>query len=154
MPYLLSLATTANIGSALTMTGNPQNILIVSLAYDKIAWLEFAGNMVLPVIAATLMNSTIMFVYYGQELFPGSSGIQHNLSIMFSGAKTPEIIALENAYQAQLAGTPETPSTGWTLWSKLQIVVCTAFLIAFACGFDVCVVSISAGCILMVINAY
>jgi len=73
LPYLLSLATTANIGSALTMTGNPQNILIVSLAYDDISWVEFASNMVLPVLASTALNSLMMFIYYGSELFPGSS---------------------------------------------------------------------------------
>merc|ERR1712072_171271 len=56
LPYLLSLATTANIGSALTMTGNPQNILIAALAYDDIAWLAFAANMALPVLAGTLIN--------------------------------------------------------------------------------------------------
>ena len=60
LPYLLSLATTANIGSALTLTGNPQNILIVSLAYDEIGWLEFAANMVLPVTAATIINAAMM----------------------------------------------------------------------------------------------
>jgi Na+/H+ antiporter NhaD/arsenite permease-like protein len=78
MPYLLSLATTANIGSALTMTGNPQNILIVTLAYDEIGWLEFAGNMIFPVIAATALNSLMMFTYYSKELFPGSSGLAEN----------------------------------------------------------------------------
>ncbi len=155
LPYLLSLATTANIGSALTMTGNPQNILIVSLAYDDISWMEFASNMVLPVIGASLVNTIMMFVYYGKELFPGSSGVTENFSIMFFGSKTPEIIALENAHQAQLAQHPEEmESGGWTLWSKLQIVVTVLFLICFAMGYDVCVVSICAGCVLMVINAY
>merc|ERR1712003_607063 len=101
LPYLLSLATTANIGSGLTMTGNPQNILIVSLAYDDISWTEFAMNMILPVLAATLINTFMMFTYYGRELFPGSSGNAHNLAIMFAGSKTPEIIQLENAYQAK-----------------------------------------------------
>merc|ERR1711981_255828 len=56
LPYLLSLATTANIGSALTMTGNPQNILIAALAYDDIAWLAFAANMALPVLVGTLIR--------------------------------------------------------------------------------------------------
>merc|ERR1712238_175378 len=45
LPYLLSLATTANTGSALTLTGNPQNILIVSLMYDDISWIDFAATM-------------------------------------------------------------------------------------------------------------
>merc|ERR1712160_157052 len=62
LPYLLSLATTSNIGSALTMTGNPQNILIVSLAYDKIEWMEFASNMVLPVFAASIINAAMLFI--------------------------------------------------------------------------------------------
>jgi len=150
MPYLLSLATTANIGSALTMTGNPQNILIVTLAYDDIGWLEFAGNMILPVIAATALNSLMMFTYYSKELFPGSSGLAENFSIMWFGRKTPEIIALENAYYAKQG--PDT--TGWTLWSKLQVVVCFLFLVCFMLGFDVCVVSICSGLIFMVMNAY
>jgi Na+/H+ antiporter NhaD/arsenite permease-like protein len=156
LPYLLSLATTANTGSALTMTGNPQNILIVSLAYDEISWIEFASNMVLPVIGASLVNTFMMFAYYGRELFPGSSGFFESLSIIFFGSKTPEIIALENAHQAKLAQNPELTmeSNGWTRWSKLQVVVVTIFLACFACGYDVCVVSICAGCILMVINAY
>merc|ERR1712038_1777154 len=85
MPYLLSLATTANIGSALTMTGNPQNILIVSLAYDDIKRLEFLSNMVLPVLGASLVNTVMVFAYYGRELFPGSSGFAENMTIMFTG---------------------------------------------------------------------
>jgi len=156
LPYLLSLATTANTGSALTMTGNPQNILIVSLAYDDISWMEFASNMILPVLGASLVNTVMMFTYYGKELFPGSSGVMENFSIVFFGSKTPEIIALENAHQAQLAHNPEETmdNGGYSLWSKLQMVVVTVFLGCFACGYDVCVVSICAGCILMVINAY
>jgi Na+/H+ antiporter NhaD/arsenite permease-like protein len=159
LPYLLSLATTANIGSALTMTGNPQNILIVSLAYDDIGWLEFASNMVLPVIAATIINSTMMFVYYGAELFPGSSGVGENMGIMFLGNRTPEMLAQEHAYYARQAAAnegkeAEAETSGWTLWSKLQIILVTIFLICFAVGLDVCVVSISAGAILMVMAAY
>lgn len=156
MPYLLSLATTANIGSALTMTGNPQNILIVSLAYDDIGWLEFASNMVLPVIAATALNCLMMFTYYGTELFPGSSGFLENVGIMLTGRKTPEIIALENAYYAKKATNPDDVAGDekWSLWSKLQVFVVVVFLACFALGFDVCVVSICAGAILMIIAAY
>jgi Na+/H+ antiporter NhaD/arsenite permease-like protein len=157
LPYLLSLATTANIGSALTMTGNPQNILIVSLAYDEIGWIEFASNMVLPVLAATIINSSMMFIYYGSELFPGSSGIGENFGIVFAGNRTPEMLAQEHAYYARQAAVKEgmeVVSHGWSLWSKLQAVVVLMFLIFFAAGFDVCVVSICAGAILMVIASY
>eukprot|EP00567_Pseudictyota_dubia_P013266 CAMPEP_0197439512 /NCGR_PEP_ID=MMETSP1175-20131217/6229_1 /TAXON_ID=1003142 /ORGANISM="Triceratium dubium, Strain CCMP147" /LENGTH=650 /DNA_ID=CAMNT_0042969439 /DNA_START=134 /DNA_END=2086 /DNA_ORIENTATION=- len=160
LPYLLSLATTANIGSALTMTGNPQNILIVSLAYDEIGWLEFASNMVLPVIAATIVNTIMMFVYYASELFPGSSGLFENCGIMFKGNRTPEMLAQEHAYYAREAaakeamGEDDVSDRGWTIWSKLQVVVVILFLICFALGLDVCVVSICAGAILMVMASY
>jgi len=153
IPYLLSLATTANIGSALTMTGNPQNILIVSLAYDDIGWLEFASNMVLPVIASTIINSTMMMTYYAAELFPGRSSI-FNSDIMFRGHKTPEMLALEHAYYANKDDQPESGDSGWSIWSILQVIVVVMFLIFFACGFDVCVVSICAGAILMVMASY
>jgi hypothetical protein len=43
---------------------------------------------------------------------------------------------------------------GWTLWSKLQALVVLLFLVCFAIGLDVCVVSICAGAILMVIASY
>jgi len=161
LPYLLSLATTANIGSGLTMTGNPQNILIVSLAYDDIAWVEFAKNMILPVMVSTLINSTMMFTYYAAELFPGSSGYGHNVAMMFGGGKTPEMIAQENAFFARKAAAQEASGEfdsvddgSWSLWSWLQVTVTCLFLFFFACGFDVSVVSITAGAILMVINAW
>lgn len=157
LPYLLSLATTANTGSALTMTGNPQNILIVSLAYDDISWMEFLSNMVLPVIAASIINSGMLFLYYSSELFPGSSGFLECIGIVFSGNRTPEMLAQEHAYHARAVtahSDDESSSGGWTIWSRLQIIVITAFLICFAAGLDVCVTSICAGAILMVMAAW
>jgi Na+/H+ antiporter NhaD/arsenite permease-like protein len=159
LPYLLSLATTANIGSALTLTGNPQNILIVSLAYDDIRWMEFAANMALPVFVATFINAGMMFVYYGSELFPGSSGLAENIGIMFMGNRTPEMLAQEHAYYARHAaateGQPvEDENKPWSLWSRLQVIVVITFLVCFALGLDVCVVSICAGAVLMVMAAY
>ena len=159
IPYLLSLATTANIGSALTMTGNPQNILIVSLAYDDIGWIEFFINMILPVVAGTIINAVMIFMYYASELFPGSSGFAENFGIMFGGNRTPEMLAQEHAYYARQAAANEGKEAvaevhGWSLWSKIQVIVTTLFLICFAAGLDVCVTSSCAGAILMCVSAY
>ena len=79
------------------MTGNPQNILIVSLAYDDISWTEFSSNMILPVTAASIINAVMLFMYYSGELFPGSSGLLECLGIVFSGNRTPEMLAQEHA---------------------------------------------------------
>jgi len=155
LPYLLSLATTANIGSALTMTGNPQNILITALAYDDLEWLTFAANMFLPVVAATLINTTMMLTYYRAELFPGASGFGESMSIFFSGSKTPEMLSQERQFYARQAGNPIDPRLAtWSIWSKLQILVVVAFLAFFAAGFDVSVTCICSGVILMVLTAW
>jgi len=157
LPYLLSLATTANTGSALTMTGNPQNILIVSLAYDDISWTEFLMNMVIPVTAASIINAAMLFLYYSGELFPGSSGFFECFGIIFNGNRTPEMLAQEHAYHARNVAKQtdvEEQSGGWSVWSKIQIVLITIFLVCFAVGLDVCVTSICAGAILMVLAAW
>jgi len=43
LPYLLALATSSNIGSVMTITGNPQNMLIG--IYSKIPYLSFFGTL-------------------------------------------------------------------------------------------------------------
>jgi Na+/H+ antiporter NhaD/arsenite permease-like protein len=40
------------------------------------------------------------------------------------------------------------------MWSKIQVLIVIAFLICFGLGFDVCVVSIVAGALLMCVAAY
>jgi Na+/H+ antiporter NhaD/arsenite permease-like protein/uncharacterized membrane protein (UPF0127 family) len=62
MPYLLALATASNIGSVMTVTGNPQNMLIG--IYSKIPYLSFFGAL-FPVALLGLLVSigVIRFVY-------------------------------------------------------------------------------------------
>jgi len=65
MPYLLALATSSNIGSVMTVTGNPQNMLIG--IYSKIPYLSFLGAL-FPVALAGLAASVLViwFVYRKQ----------------------------------------------------------------------------------------
>jgi Na+/H+ antiporter NhaD/arsenite permease-like protein/uncharacterized membrane protein (UPF0127 family) len=62
MPYLLALATSSNIGSVMTVTGNPQNMLIG--IYSKISYLSFFGAL-FPVTLLGFIVSimVIRFVY-------------------------------------------------------------------------------------------
>ena len=123
--------------------------------------MEFSSNMVLPVFATTAMNLIVMFAYYGSELFTASSGSAENMGILFGGNRTLEMLAQERAYYARAAAKKEAMEASgemhiiesegesdrsWSLWSKLQVLVVILFLICFAAGFDVCVVSIAAGC--------
>ena len=67
-PMLLALATSANIGSALTVTGNPQNNLIAEPSRGDFTFLHFTARMFLPTIVAFVINTTLLLVVYGRFL--------------------------------------------------------------------------------------
>jgi hypothetical protein len=58
---LFSLTWTATIGSALTVTGSMSNVVVATLAYDDIGWLEFVKNMALPVVASLVVVHMFAF---------------------------------------------------------------------------------------------
>lgn len=72
MPYLLALATSSNIGSVMTVTGNPQNMLI-GIA-SKIPYLSFLGALFpVALIGFSVSVAVIRFVYrkeMGTSAFP------------------------------------------------------------------------------------
>jgi Na+/H+ antiporter NhaD/arsenite permease-like protein len=65
-PYLLALATSSNIGSVATVTGNPQNILIASLSH--VSYADFAAELA-PVAAMSLAaNVAILWLFHRRTL--------------------------------------------------------------------------------------
>ncbi len=61
-PHLLALATCSNIGSAATITGNPQNILIASLSH--VSYGRFAAALVpVAIVALAIDVAWLLFVY-------------------------------------------------------------------------------------------
>jgi Na+/H+ antiporter NhaD/arsenite permease-like protein len=71
-PYLLALATSSNIGSVATVTGNPQNILIASLSH--ISYGRFATMLAPVAVVALAGNIGIIWLLYRDALggsFPG-----------------------------------------------------------------------------------
>ena len=70
LPFLLALATSANIGSVMTLTGNPQNIIIGN-ASDW-TWSAFALRMVPIGLLALVANWFILMLFYRRSLMPAS----------------------------------------------------------------------------------
>ena len=68
-PYLLALATASNIGSAATMTGNPQNMLIGSLS--GLGYLEFASALAPVALAGLAIDSALLWVLFRKDLHAG-----------------------------------------------------------------------------------
>lgn len=65
-PYLVVLATSSNIGSALTLTGNPQNMIIGSVS--KLGFMKFVYVMLLPFFTCMVINLGLAALYYKKEL--------------------------------------------------------------------------------------
>lgn len=70
LPFLLALATSANIGSAMTLTGNPQNIIISHLS--DWTWSHFALRMVPIGLLALAANWLILTLIYRRSLTSAS----------------------------------------------------------------------------------
>jgi Na+/H+ antiporter NhaD/arsenite permease-like protein len=67
-PYLLALATSSNIGSVATVTGNPQNILIASLSH--VPYGRFAMALGPVAIGALVANVAIIWFLHRRDLGP------------------------------------------------------------------------------------
>lgn len=65
-PFLVALATTANIGSAIALTGNPQNVLVGN--YSGISYFAFLVYMAPIVFAGLLMNFGFIWAFYYKSL--------------------------------------------------------------------------------------
>ena len=70
MPYLLALATSSNIGSVMTVTGNPQNMLIG--IYSKIPYLSFLGALFPIALAGLAVSVAVIWLVYGKEMKTGA----------------------------------------------------------------------------------
>lgn len=79
-PYLIALATSANIGSSATLVGNPQNMIIGSFSgFPFTQFLLYAG----PAAAVGLfLNMGLLLLYYGRRL---PKELPENLPVVWSG---------------------------------------------------------------------
>lgn len=67
LPYVLALATSANIGSVMSVTGNPQNALIgVSAHFTFLGFLAHLAPVALPALA---LNLVILSLFFRRELW-------------------------------------------------------------------------------------
>eukprot|EP00741_Cyanophora_paradoxa_P000017 tig00000057_g17.t1 len=65
-PFLICLATSANIGSACTPTGNPQNMIIHS--FSKLPFLGFVSRIGLATLLGLSVNLGVLFLTYREVL--------------------------------------------------------------------------------------
>merc|ERR1719479_808723 len=67
LPFLLALSSNSNIGSALTVTGNPQNAMIGSIE-PTITYANFLISMAIPCTVAWTINWLMLLIWYRHSL--------------------------------------------------------------------------------------
>lgn len=66
LPYLLALAFGSNAGSAATLTGNPQNMLVGTLS--GISYARFAAALALPALASLFVVAAVLHAFFRRDL--------------------------------------------------------------------------------------
>jgi Na+/H+ antiporter NhaD/arsenite permease-like protein len=67
-PYLLAVATSSNIGSAATLVGNPQNMIIGSPRFSGMPFGEFLLRSGTAALVGLALNVALLWLYYGRRL--------------------------------------------------------------------------------------
>jgi Na+/H+ antiporter NhaD/arsenite permease-like protein len=66
LPYLFAVAFGSNAGSAATLTGNPQNMIVGTLS--GIPYARFAAAMALPALASLVLAAALLHLVYRRDL--------------------------------------------------------------------------------------
>ncbi len=76
MPYLMALATSANIGSVMTLTGNPQNMIIGHAS--GISWTTFLTYMAPTGLVCLFINWVILCLIYRADIVGIDISLTHS----------------------------------------------------------------------------
>ena len=122
-PYLIALATSSNVGSVMTLTGNPQNILIGQSS--GWAWGAFALRMVPIGLVCLVINTLVVGLIYRKAL-------------------------KEAKWGEEAEGQEEAKPLQRSLAGKTLLVL-AGLLIAFLCGVPMELAALSAGAVMLLL---
>jgi Na+/H+ antiporter NhaD/arsenite permease-like protein len=125
VPHLIGLATAANIGSAATITGNPQNMIIG--VQSGIPYLHFALRLMPVSLLGLVLDFFVISVVYRQALCPDATNL----------AAGPD---LEDR-------PPHGRAARWLL--RKSVAAALVSVVLFFCGLPIALVAIGAAGFLM-----
>ncbi len=132
VPYLIAVATASNIGSAATLTGNPQNMLIGS--FSRMPYLDFALHLVPVALLGLAIDTFVIALVYRRVLF-GRAGADER------GGEEEDVLPLPDL--------PIEPRVHRRLL-RVGLVVVLGLLAAFLVGAPIAVAAIVAAAVLLV----
>ncbi|KAM3262522.1 hypothetical protein ACQJBY_052945 [Aegilops geniculata] len=96
-PFLLALASSANIGSSATPIGNPQNLVIAF--NSKISFPKFLIGILPAMLAGMAVNMVMLLCMYWKDLegvAPDAAGKQ--MSVVEEGGRSPSVASLKSPH--------------------------------------------------------
>jgi Na+/H+ antiporter NhaD/arsenite permease-like protein len=130
LPHLIGLATAANIGSAATITGNPQNMIIGGLSH--IPYGRFACRLAPLAVAGLLLDFLVIAVVYRKFLVIEQAG---------PPADPPAAKDAERRFRA------EPRPRRWLLGKSVAVTL--AAVILFFTGMPIALVALGAAAVLL-----
>lgn len=136
VPYLVALATAANIGSSATITGNPQNILIGTSS--GIPYLVFLVRLApIALIGMAIVVGVVLVTYSGR------------FSLAASPAQLLDQRPEHSAPRPRKLSLQEAETLVYVPVLRKALLVVGALLIAFLAGVDVSLAAYLAACALL-----
>jgi len=140
IPFLLAVSTSSNIGSSLTIMGNPQNALIAAIA-PGITFLGFARTMFLPVLVGLALNTLYLLLWFWRDLVFENAGVE--------GAQSeptdpdPEVAM----------NVSDKATCMWRVYIAAVAAVMMSMVTGWACSMATHDVALAAGSTLMLVRA-
>ncbi len=99
-PYLLAICTSANIGSAATLVGNPQNMIIGNLS--GMGFGEFMALAGPPALVGLAINTVLLWLYYRRRLPAGPLPVAPKVAPPLDRWVVPVLVLVAAGFMAGL----------------------------------------------------
>lgn len=149
IPYLVALATAANVGSTATITGNPQNILIgMSAGISYLSFLARLGPVAL--IGLGIVIGVVWWMYPAEFRRTGSPAEGTAPSARAAQMRPPVIAHRPDEAPREDMTLGAAASRVYAPVLRKSLIVIAGLLIAFVAGVPVALAAFLAACALMV----
>lgn len=157
LPFLLALASSANIGSSMTPIGNPQNLVISS--ESKISFADFLLGLLPATISGLVVNALLLLCFYWRSLSAPNERVDAIIVEGINRDGLDERSLLNESEEEQALPVSETTEENsakgsWprVLWKTGVYVVVVGMITSYLAGFNMSWTAITSALALVVID--
>lgn len=151
-PFLIALATSANIGATITPIGSPQNMIIAS--NGRLSFLDFLLPLGPVAVLAWMVNLAVVSLVFWRELFPAKlaikesvpgEGVQRDTAIEEGSLQQRE---QQEQHQEEQEEQQDTPSCCRRVAPRLKLLAFAAVILGVFCASFALHLSLAWSCLL------